>query len=261
MPVQRTRRAGYYVSLEITAPAERVTAISAADDKLAYEQHSMEALVKAICRNCHGGCSTVVRVKNGVVTELAGDASNPINRGKLCVKAGVASLEQFGEIHSLQAVSSNAVRGFAVEDTAAVLLRFHSGAIGAISVSDTAVSPFSWDLASGELDLMLGTSDQMKRQKVSSHVFAGTEGSLTLPTLHYYNYREVAEPSWRSDLNAEVLVAESADTYLRQIEHFARVIRREEAPLVSGLDGVRTLQATLAVKEAAATGHTIMLSE
>ena len=56
-------------------------------------------------------------------------------------------------------------------------------------------------------------------------------------------------------------MAKSADTYLRQIEHFARVIRREEAPLVSGLDGVRTLQATLAVKEAAATGHAIMLSE
>ena len=167
----------------------------------------------------------------------------------------------FGEIQSLQAASSNAVRGFAVEDTAAVLLRFHSGAIGTISVSDTAVSPFSWDLASGEFDLMLETSGQMKRQKVSTHFFAGTEGSVTLPTLEYYNYRGVAEPGWRSDLNAEVLVAENADTYLRQIEHFARVIRREESPLVSGLDGVRTLQATLAVKEAAATGQTIVLSE
>jgi predicted dehydrogenase len=79
--------------------------------------------------------------------------------------------------------------------------------------------------------------------------------------LDYYNYRDVVEPGWRSDRNADVLVAESADTYLRQIGHFARVIRREKAPLVSGLDGVRTLQATLAVKEAAATGHTIMLSE
>jgi len=167
----------------------------------------------------------------------------------------------FGEIHSLQAVSSNAVRGFAVEDTAAVLLRFRNSAIGTISVSDTAVSPFSWDLASGEFDLMLGASDQMKRQKVSTHVFAGTEGAVTLPTLHYYNYRGVAEPGWRSDLNDETLAADNADTYLRQIEHFARVIRREEEPLVSGLDGVRTLEATLAVKEAAATGRTIMLRE
>ncbi|MGC0388698.1 putative dehydrogenase [Bradyrhizobium sp. USDA 241] len=47
----------------------------------------------------------------------------------------------FGEIRSLQALSSNAVRGFAVEDTAAVLLQFHSGAIATISVSDTAVTP------------------------------------------------------------------------------------------------------------------------
>jgi predicted dehydrogenase len=167
----------------------------------------------------------------------------------------------FGEIHSLQALSSNAVRGFEVEDTAAVLLRFQSGAIGTISVSDTAVSPFSWDLASGEFDLMLETSGQMKRQKVSTHVFAGTEGAVTLPTLDYYNYSGVVEPGWRSDLSAEVLTAESADTYLRQIEQFARVIRREEAPLVSGLDGTRTLQATLAVKEAAATGQTIILTE
>jgi len=47
--------------------------------------------------------------------------------------------------------------------------------------------------------------------------------------LDYYYYRDVAEPGWRRDLNVEVLAAESADTYLRQIEHFARVIRREEA--------------------------------
>ncbi len=50
--------------------------------------------VKAICRNCHGGCGTIVRLVNGVVKEVLGDPSNPINKGKLCVKAGVASVEQ-----------------------------------------------------------------------------------------------------------------------------------------------------------------------
>lgn len=49
---------------------------------------------KAICRNCHGGCGTLVRVENGLVTSVVGDPSNPINRGKLCVKAGTASVEQ-----------------------------------------------------------------------------------------------------------------------------------------------------------------------
>ena len=53
-----------------------------------------ERVVKAICRNCHGGCGTLVRVVDGVVKEVVGDASNPINNGKLCSKAGVASVEQ-----------------------------------------------------------------------------------------------------------------------------------------------------------------------
>lgn len=49
---------------------------------------------KAVCRNCHGGCGTIVRMRNGVVTEVVGDPSHPINNGKLCVKAGVSSVEQ-----------------------------------------------------------------------------------------------------------------------------------------------------------------------
>jgi len=47
-----------------------------------------------VCRNCHGGCGTLVRVVDGVVKEVVGDPANPINKGKLCSKAGVSSLEQ-----------------------------------------------------------------------------------------------------------------------------------------------------------------------
>lgn len=50
--------------------------------------------LKAVCRNCHGGCGTIVRVENGVVTEVVGDPANPINQGKLCVKAGRSTIEQ-----------------------------------------------------------------------------------------------------------------------------------------------------------------------
>jgi anaerobic selenocysteine-containing dehydrogenase len=50
--------------------------------------------VRAVCRNCHGGCGTIVRIVDGVIREVRGDPSNPINRGKLCSKAGVSSVEQ-----------------------------------------------------------------------------------------------------------------------------------------------------------------------
>jgi thiosulfate reductase / polysulfide reductase chain A len=50
--------------------------------------------IKAICRMCHGGCGTIVTIENGRVVKVVGDPDNPINRGKLCSKAGKASIEQ-----------------------------------------------------------------------------------------------------------------------------------------------------------------------
>lgn len=165
----------------------------------------------------------------------------------------------YGEIVELQALASSATRGFDVEDTAGVLLRFENGAIGTISLTDAAATPFSWDLASGEFDLMAGTAG-LARQKVSTHVLGGTHGTLTLPTLHHFSYRGDGEPGWLSELARDTLRIGPAHTYLRQIEHFACVARREAEPLVSGIDGMRTLEATLAVKQAIASGRTVRLA-
>jgi predicted dehydrogenase len=163
----------------------------------------------------------------------------------------------FGEIETVQAISSNAVRGFEVEDTAAVLLQFCSGALGTISLSDTAATPYSWDFVSGEFDLSRGTTETLKRQPANSHVFAGTKGSITLPGLDYFNYQGRSEPGWLSELAQQKLDAPFANPYRAQLEHFARVVSRQEPPLVSARDATRTLEATLAVKRAAESGQAI----
>lgn len=166
----------------------------------------------------------------------------------------------FGEIESLQASTSSAVRGFPVEDTAGVLLRFRNGALGTISLSDTAASPFSWDLTSGEFDQMAGTTDKLKRQQVSSHIFAGSEGSLTLPDVRHFSYRGDTEPGWLSELSEDRLALTPESAYRRQARHFAAVSLREEEPVINGRDGLRTLEATLAVKAASESGGTVRLS-
>lgn len=61
---------------------------------VATEQPARTHQLKAICRMCHGGCGTIATVEDGVVTKVVGDPDNPINLGKLCAKAGRASIEQ-----------------------------------------------------------------------------------------------------------------------------------------------------------------------
>jgi len=56
-----------------------------------------------------------------------------------------------GEIVEVQALTSNKARGFAVEDTAVLLLKFVSGAIGTATVSDATPAPWNWELSSGTL--------------------------------------------------------------------------------------------------------------
>ncbi len=156
-----------------------------------------------------------------------------------------------GEIVEVQAQASNGVRGFEVEDTAAVLLRFDSGALATLVVSDTAVSPWNWDLASGE-------ATQYPQQHVNTHAFLGTEGSLTLPLLEVWDYRQ--NKGWHDPLTMERTALHAGDPYDEQLRHFAAVIDGKETPMCSAIDGARTLAATLAIHQAATAGAAVAVA-
>lgn len=155
-----------------------------------------------------------------------------------------------GEIVSVQAITSNAVRGFEVEDTAALLLRFANGALGTVSVTDTAVAPWNWDLTAGE-------AAHYPQQDVDAHFICGTEASLTLPRLAIHRYRGAR--GWHEELTEERTIVHRADPYLEQLRHLRAVAEGRETPLCSGRDGLRSLQATLAVHEAARTAGPVSL--
>jgi predicted dehydrogenase len=78
--------------------------------------------------------------------------------------------------------------------------------------------------------------------------------------LRYFSYRGAREPGWMSALTQETLVVEPANAYRMQIEHFAAVALRETTPLVSAEEGLRTLEATLAVKQAALSGRPVLVA-
>lgn len=153
-----------------------------------------------------------------------------------------------GEIDTVQAMRTSNARNLPVEDTAAVLLGFCSGALAAITLSDAVPSPWSWDLASGE-------NAAWPRNDVATHLIAGTDASLSLPGLELWRYSGAR--GWAEKLVRETLPHQQASPYERQIRHLCAVLRGAEAPLCGGRDAARTLAATLAVHEAAATGKRV----
>lgn len=154
-----------------------------------------------------------------------------------------------GEIVSVQALASNHVRGRPVEETVAVNLRFASGAVGSLLLSDAAASPLSWELSAGE------DSSFPRHEGHDATVISGTDGSLGLPSLRLL--RDEGHRSWRLPLRTSVVPAQPADPLARQLEHFVRVISGREAPLVSGPDAIESLRVTLAVSAAIASGGTV----
>jgi predicted dehydrogenase len=151
-----------------------------------------------------------------------------------------------GEVRAVQGSLSSAVRGFEVEDTGAALLEFTCGTQAVMAVSDTAVSPWCWDLCAGE-------QSQYPRQSVQSHFLSGTRGSLSLPDLALWHYP--GERHWHQEMTREQSNPHEIDVYVQQLRHFRAVAERRETPLCSALDGWRSLQATQALLRAARTGQ------
>ncbi len=155
-----------------------------------------------------------------------------------------------GDVVRVQAVASNAVRGFAVEDTAAMILTFASGALGTVALSDTAASPWSWEFTAGENKAYPFTTE-------TSIMIAGTQGSLSVPRLDVWEYQ--GEPHWFRPISTSRTIVPESDPLTEQMAHFCAVVRGEATPVLDARGGARTLATTLAVKKAAETGGVVTL--
>lgn len=157
-----------------------------------------------------------------------------------------------GEIVAVQALSSSATRGFAVEDTVTIGLRFGNGALGSFLLSDTAAAARSWEQTSRENASYATYPDE------DCYLIAGVDGSLGVPTMRLKTV--AGERSWLRPMHEEVVAVERTDPLALQLDHFCAVIRGEATPLVAARDALQTLRVTLAIDEAARTGLIVATS-
>lgn len=155
-----------------------------------------------------------------------------------------------GEIVWVQALSSNAVRGHDVEETAALVFRFDNGVLGTFSLSDTVVAPWSWELTASENPAYPPTGQ-------SCYFIGGTHGSMELPNARLWSNQ--GKRSWWEPISATRYPVGREDPLVCQVMQFARVIRGEEAPLVPASEGLKTLQVIDAVQRSAHSGEAVAL--
>ena len=157
-----------------------------------------------------------------------------------------------GEITEITALTSTAARGGPLEDTAAIALRFDSGALGTFLLSDAGASPWAFEAACGENPNIAASGRDALR-------LIGTQGALSFPSLTVWLNTRGGETEWGTPLTAlPGPRLDRIDPLAAQMTRFAAVARGGSDPvLASGPDGRATLAATLAAALSAETGRPI----
>lgn len=157
-----------------------------------------------------------------------------------------------GDVLSVQAFIANEARGLAVEDTAAIALRFSSGALATFIVTDAVPSPWFWDAASGQ-------GAYFPYQHGDSYFFGGTAASLALPSMQLRWHAE--NESWQHPLISTTVPISQTRCYTAQLSHFIEVAKGWTPAICTAREGLNTLATTIATVKAAATGASVNVED
>jgi len=156
-----------------------------------------------------------------------------------------------GEVKTVYANAIPSTRGYDNEDVASAVLTFKNDIIANVSVSDSISSPWSWETTSNEHPVYPNTNN-------SCYLIGGAEGSLSLPDLKLWKHEK--KPDWWTPLITEKYDFQNIDPLITQLENFRDVILGKTEPLVSGLEGVRSLQVIEAIQSSIASKSPIDIS-
>lgn len=159
-----------------------------------------------------------------------------------------------GEISAIQAVSSNKVRGYVVEDTVSINIEFVNGALGNFMLSDTAASARSWEQTSQENGAYSYYDDE------DCYVISGTKGTISIPSMRVKFYEKDVDRSWWKPFSVKTIEVDRLDPLECQMQNFIEVISGKAMPVVTAYDGVQNLKITEAVIESSSKGVKIYIN-
>lgn len=155
----------------------------------------------------------------------------------------------FGDVVEIQAMTSNHQRGQAVEDTAGVLLRFESGMMASVILSDAALTPWSFEGASNENPNIAGTG-------ISSWRIGCSQGALEFPGMNIWTDKEDGQGDWSRPLKSHTEDVPEVEPLYEQLSHFTNLITKTETQAkCNGWDGIKAMQLVDLIKQSVEPHH------
>jgi predicted dehydrogenase len=139
----------------------------------------------------------------------------------------------FGPLLKIKSLTSNFVRLNLAEETIALCMEFKSGALGTMLVSDTVVSPYSWEMSVGE-------NPAYPNYSFDCYEIMGTNASIGFPSMQLASYP--GERNWWNDMSFSVIKKDISDPFERQFNHFCDVIEKKALPLISWYSALKAVE-------------------
>lgn len=159
----------------------------------------------------------------------------------------------FGRITEVQALVSTNARAGDVEDTAAISMRFQSGMLASIALSDAALTPWSFEGASNENPTIAETG-------ISPWRIGCTQGAFEFPSLTMWRDAAGGEGDWSKPLGQDQLATHQVTPLKEQLSHFIALAQgHAKTPIVCGQDGLAAVRVVAAIQEAVVNGTTVKL--
>ncbi|GIT96169.1 oxidoreductase [Jannaschia pagri] len=146
----------------------------------------------------------------------------------------------FGEVTDVVGLASNAVRGAARPESGGAVLRFDSGVTATLTYADTTPTPWGFEAGTGESPHIPHTAQDSLR-------IACTGGGVEFPSLRTWS----GAAHWNEEPKPTETPVEDGVPLVRQLSHFAAVIRGEADPVVDAASARETLAVILQIEKTA----------
>ena len=150
-------------------------------------------------------------------------------------------------VHAEQTLSQRSQAVNAVDEGAALTLRFASGVVGTFIISDHVASPHSFEQGTGE-------NPSLPASGLDAYRVFGSRGTLSFPDMKWSSFQDL-EPSWNNSMKCRTLEIEDSDVppLVSQLDHFIDVCKGISSPTCTGEEALQALVVCEGIRAALST--------